>query len=107
MLGFLSRTLELEGFAVTSETQADRVAGLLLDIRPDLLITDTHMPPFEPFRALREVRELQVPLPPIIVLTGHDDPNISEQAMALGADLFLTKPCTRETLVTHVGQLLG
>jgi len=44
---------------------------------------------------------------PIIVLTGDDDPEQSERALAAGADVVLVKPCLPEALVEAVCRLDG
>ncbi len=43
----------------------------------------------------------------IVVLTAHSVSGNSERSLLSGADLFLTKPQDVETLITHIGDLLG
>jgi ActR/RegA family two-component response regulator len=43
----------------------------------------------------------------IVVLTGYSGAGNSERSLLSGADLFLTKPQDVDTLITHIGDLLG
>ena len=54
-------------------------------------------------RGLKRVR----PELPVIVLTAEHAPRERETALALGADLFLTKPFSPLELIQAVERLLG
>lgn len=75
--------------------------------QPELAIVDVMMPElngYEVCRILREDSETQHI--PLLVLTALSQPEQREMAAEAGADDFVTKPVTRDDLVTHVDELL-
>jgi response regulator NasT len=60
------------------------------ELRPDAIIMDIKMPELDGLAATRQVLE-QAPTP-IIILTGHLDPELIEDASTAGAMAYLAKP---------------
>ncbi|MBA2661444.1 MAG: response regulator [Bradymonadaceae bacterium] len=73
--------------------------------RPDLIISDIQMPTFTGLDLLAGMRESR-PRPPIILFTGHNDPELHAEAYRLGADRVLRKPLSPEVLVQVVREVL-
>lgn len=108
ILDLLASHLEDAGYEVLRESSPERVLEAVIRERPQLVVLDAQMPPRERFFALRELAALQpTERPPVIVLSGHDDPPIRELALSLGADGFLTKPWDREELCSLSQRLMG
>src|SRR6186997_2243327 len=85
----LCRLLRTHGFEVEAfAVGEDLIAGVH---RVDCLVLDLHMPGMSGFDVLKEflVREIKLP---VIVITGHDEPQNPGRARALGATAYLTKP---------------
>jgi two-component system response regulator len=60
---------------------------------PDLLLLDIIMPGGSGIEVLKFVRRTpELKSMPVIIFTGHQSPEAREQAMALGANLWLIKP---------------
>lgn len=95
----LERFLRLEGHRV--ETAADGVAGMAAIGRqiPALVICDFMMPRMNGFEVLAalqaDVRYRQLPF---IMLSASAEPERLQQALALGAAAYVTKPFQLEQL---------
>ena len=57
----------------------------------DLVLTDVRMPGMDGLELLQKIREHDPNLP-VVVITGHGDPEMEDQAKALGAHNFFIKP---------------
>ena len=59
----------------------------------DLAIVDLNMPGIDGFQVIKKIRELPlVNQMPIAVLTSDSNTSTAEKALALGANLYFTKP---------------
>ncbi len=87
------------GHAYEIETAADgasAVMGLLL--RPvDLLLLDLNMPRMGGLEMLRQMRELNLRIP-TIVITAHVDPAAAGEALSSGVFAYLPKPVELQQL---------
>ena len=88
------------------DTQIDHVKNLataatyLQSHQPDVVLLDNKLPDGFGVDFIKIVKKLS-PASRIIMLTGFD-PSAGDVAIENGADLFLTKPFTREELQTAV-----
>lgn len=57
----------------------------------DLVLTDVRMPGMDGLELLEKIRA-HTPSLPVVVITGHGDPAMSDKAKALGAHDFIIKP---------------
>ena len=74
---------------------------------PDLVLLDVLMPGLNGFETCQRLRALPAgPETPICFLTALEDLQSHEQAMASGADDYLTKPIRRTELLLRVKSLL-
>jgi CheY-like chemotaxis protein len=91
--------LEEHGFTVA--LAADGVEALLQikRLRPLGVVIDLLMPRVNGLELLAEIRAID-PAMRLVVVTGARATTFREQAVALGADVFLEKPVSRETLVS-------
>jgi FixJ family two-component response regulator len=97
----LSLMIEQDNIAVTTFESAET---FLASCQPECYgcaIIDVRMPGMDGMQ-LQEVLSKRNILLPVIFLTGHGDIPMSVQAMKAGAMDFLTKPVTREKLLTSV-----
>lgn len=73
---------------------------------PRLILLDINMPIVDGMTALETIRSQISPEQlPIVMLTTSDWPTHRQQAMALGANEFITKPVTQQEVNTIVQQL--
>ena len=105
----LTRALTLRGgYQVSAAADAFEAGYHFARQRPDLVILDLVMPGMGGLEVCERMRRLAgVERLKIVVLTGFSGAGNSERSLLSGADLFLTKPQDVDTLITHIGDLLG
>jgi GAF domain-containing protein/ActR/RegA family two-component response regulator len=102
----MASALESAGFAVVDAATGAEALAVMEAKAFDLLILDVVLPDMEGWEILRRVREVEeVRTLPALVVTALESLN-AEQALALGADEFLTKPVSPRVLVDTVVRLL-
>jgi len=62
----------------------------ILELKPDALILDLHMPGGSGLDVLRAIRSLHLDLP-VIVCTNHPDSEYRDECLSAGASFFLDK----------------
>lgn len=88
---------EIVGEAATGE-EAINVSRLR---RPDVLLLDIRMPGDDGLIALEAIRQ-SLPDLRVVILSTYDNPTYMARALALGANDYLLKGCSREELVESV-----
>jgi len=68
------------------------------------LVLDVHLPGLSGFELRRELVRIGARQPPVIFITGHDEPAARDQAEALGAAAYLPKPFAGRMLVEAVAR---
>ena len=99
-------TLELMDEVLTSlkaEVRAlsdsEQASALVNQERFDGIFVDLQMPGVDGFELARQVRKSSWnKSAPIVVVTGHDNAKIMQEAFAAGATFFLQKPVDRQRL---------
>jgi CheY-like chemotaxis protein len=82
------------------------VATALRDGKPfDLILMDVQMPVMDGLTATKTLREQGIDLP-IVALTAHDIPEERNKCHAAGYTGFLTKPISRDTLLSAVAKMI-
>ena len=80
------------------------------DERFDLILMDIQMPNMDGLTATRQIRQIETferrPRTPIAMLTANSSNEHRRQALAAGADVFIAKPVTAESLFTGIEALL-
>ena len=99
--------LEAAGHMVSVFDHGDQALGAVMASDPDLLILDHNLPGKSGISILRDVRELpHTAGMPIMMLTSKTGKLLPARANHGGADDYVTKPVTSETLLRHVEALL-
>lgn len=102
-LRMLTRVLELEGYDVATAGDG-RAALALLDLLEkhglSLVILDIMMPQLDGFQVLSLIRQ-HCSLP-VVMLTAKRELSCLQQALAEGADDYITKPFSTRELVARV-----
>jgi putative two-component system response regulator len=91
----LESLLEVSGFTdVVSTTDSSRAVPLCIELEPDLLLLDMHMPPPDGLQVLAQLepRRRGPARLPILVLTADTARETKRRALSLGASDFLHKP---------------
>lgn len=100
ILRILTRSLELEGYDVTTAADGRSALATLDDSKPDLVILDIVMPELDGFQVLDLMRQRSNV--PVIMLTAKSEVDSMRDAMALGADDYVRKPFHIRVLVARV-----
>lgn len=92
-LVLLKGILERAGYPhVTTCDRPDRAVEFFMQVRPDLVVLDQHMPQRDGLQVLGDLRPILPDAFPILMLTGDMRPELREAALAGGAKDFLNKP---------------
>jgi response regulator NasT len=103
---YFERCLPRLGHQVVASAENGRqILELCREARPDLIITDVKMPGMTGLEAVSALFLEQAM--PVVVATGHADPEWVEQARAVGAFGYLLKPVTEKNLGPAVALELG
>lgn len=104
MRGEIKNLLEKYGYETDVLTDFSNTADILLKLHPDLIILDINLPGQSGFEICRRLRQKDGS--PILVLTSRDRLQDEINALSLGADDYLTKPCSADRLLIRVQNLL-
>lgn len=100
--------LESHGYLVQTAMTGLDALKLLMQKRPDLLITDVMMPEMDGHELVSSVRsDPDLADMPVIMLTARSQDEDMMQGYQSGTDLYLTKPFNPAELVTFVKRILG
>lgn len=100
----LCSMLEKAGYSVLEITAFENAEEQLTAITPDLVILDLNLPEISGFQICRNLKQ-KTPIP-VLVLTSRDQMADELQALRLGADEYLTKPCRKERLLARIANIL-
>ena len=97
----LRRLLSTHGFRLEDYECGEEYLAALPSHRADCLVLDLHMPKMSGFEVLAALAALHVPTP-VVVITGHGDPDAAARVFALGASEYLTKPVEESALLEAI-----
>lgn len=92
------------GYRILEIRKFTGVAAQLLAQRPDLVLLDLNLPGESGFQICRDIKQKSAI--PILILTSRDQMRDELEALGLGADEFLTKPCRKERLLARIANVL-
>lgn len=96
--------LEKAGYSALEVTAFEDAVEQLTVLTPDLVILDLNLPEISGFQICRALkRKTSIP---VLVLTSRDQMADELQALQLGADEYLTKPCRKERLLARITNIL-
>ena len=100
----LAEYLEREGFCVTAVHDGESAARLALEGSFQIVVLDVMMPRVDGVEALRRIRRAS--RIPVIMLTARGDDVDRIVGLELGADDYVTKPCTPRELAARLRAIL-
>jgi YesN/AraC family two-component response regulator len=101
------KCLEFEGFFAVGASNGSTGVALAQQHLPDLVVCDIMMPDMDGYSVLSVLRKTaQTALIPLIFLTAKVTMANLRQGMELGADDYLTKPCTVEQFLAAINSRL-
>jgi two-component system, OmpR family, response regulator len=104
LAGMLAEYLEREGFSVTAVHDGESAARLALEDGFQIVVLDVMMPRVDGVAALRRIRRAS--RIPVIMLTARGDDVDRIVGLELGADDYVTKPCTPRELAARLRAIL-
>ena len=100
----LCSLLRKAGYEALEITVFEDAAEQMTALAPDLVLLDINLPEISGFQICRDLK--QKTAIPVLVLTSRDQMQDELQALRLGADEYLTKPCRGERLLARITNLL-
>jgi DNA-binding NarL/FixJ family response regulator len=91
----------VEGSVVSEAADTTEALAILETSEHDIVVADIRLPGRDGLELLREIRALRPQLP-VLMLTGHDDPDYVKSALAQGAAGYLLKDSTPEDLTQAI-----
>ena len=97
--------LFLDAYGYTVYTAENGTEGLAIfkKEKPEIVLTDIKMPGIDGLAVLQQIKEIE-PDTAVIVITGHGDTALAEQAINLDAVDFINKPIKKEALDAALGK---
>ncbi len=102
----VAQILTAEGYDATVAADGEEATPLLTEWRPDLVLTDLHMPHLDGPGLLRRVQSLR-PGTPVIVLSARGAAEAVQLTAGLGASDCLAKPVQVDELLVRIRDLIG
>jgi len=102
----LAYNLKREGYTTVEAHNGRDAIQLALAHKPDLVILDIMMPAPDGIEVARQIRaNPEISETPIIMLTAKSGENDQLAGLTVGADDYITKPCSPRLLVARVAAL--
>lgn len=105
ILEAISFVLSRAGFDVRGHGKGDTALAEVARFQPDLLVLDMMLPGRSGLEVLHDLRALPAHLP-VLMLTAKGQAKDRDDALAAGADAFLSKPFSNAELLSEITRLL-
>ena len=105
-LAVVTRVLESAGFEVRAVSSLRRFVNVVLDWKPNLIVTDLYMPEMSGEQLCAWLRQQVVTAKtPIIICSSADDAELERVARTVGADGYVSKSAGPEALPSKLHAL--
>ena len=102
----LLRLFRSAGYSVAGFASAIDLLDSFATRKPRCIILDLQLPDMSGVELLERFATLP-DAPPVVVITGDDDPRVRDRCIALGAQRYFRKPLDCEALLEAAGELVG
>jgi chemosensory pili system protein ChpA (sensor histidine kinase/response regulator) len=104
----VSRLLAREGYQVVLAKDGVDALEQLLEVRPQVILSDVEMPRMDGFDFLRNLRaDQRLRDLPVIMITSRTADKHRQHALALGANHYLGKPYDEAELLSLIADYCG
>lgn len=103
----LSAQLRDRGYPVRAARTLAQAAELLTSFKPEIVVTDVHMPDVEGDELCRRIKAEMTRIVPVVLYSILPHAQLSELARAAGADAFVHKGDGVDALVSRMDELLS
>ena len=100
-LNFVKKTLEYEGYNVTTVDSGEKAVTAIEDGAPDLLILDVNMPGISGIETLNLLRQ-KLSYVAVIFVSANDKPEDVVRGLDCGADDYIRKPFDIKELISRI-----
>lgn len=98
--------LKKEGFVVGTSVDGFEALPTIVQIKPDLIFIDVMMPRLDGYQTCALIKgNPQFKHIPVVMLSSKDGLFDKAKGRIVGADLYVTKPFTREDMVRAITQV--
>jgi len=104
LVKLLSAYLASDGFKISVAHDGERAINAVLADPPDIAVIDVMMPGFSGIEVLRRIRARSSL--PVLMLTARGDEESRVLGLELGADDYVSKPCTPRELCARLRAIL-
>ena len=102
----LERLLRAAGFDAATFASVHEFFYSLEEQRPDCVVLDLHTPGMNGLEVQRCIEQAGVQVP-VIVITGHDEPETRAQCLSAGATDYLCKPFNDKELLAAIQRAMA
>jgi DNA-binding response OmpR family regulator len=104
----LELLMKKEGYEVHTVDDGERAVQAAKELLPDLILLDIMMPKMDGYEVCQRIRsDALLKDVSIIMLTAKGREVEREKGLALGADLYITKPFSTRQVVMKVKEILA
>jgi len=104
----LKYMLEAQGYGVALASNGRQALAYVSGFKPALVISDIHMPELNGYKLCEHLKADEATrLIPVILLTSLSDVEDVLEALVCGADSFISKPYSKDYLLSHIKQTLA
>jgi DNA-binding response OmpR family regulator len=104
----LEYILEAEGYDVKVARDGEEALQLAEELRPDLILLDVAMPRMDGYDVCRQLRQSQtLSSIKVVMLTAKGQPLERKKGLAVGADVYVTKPFSSDELLETIRAALS
>jgi two-component system chemotaxis response regulator CheY len=103
---FHRNILQDAGYGVEEAVNGVEALEKALQTPFDLYLVDVNMPKLDGYGFLRELRMMNLPQKPAVMVSTESSPEDRRQALMAGANLYLVKPTRAEQLLVPIALLL-
>ena len=104
----LEMLMKREGYEIRTVGDGERAVEAAETFRPDLILLDVMMPLMDGYEVCQRIRaDASLKAISIVMLTAKGREVEREKGLALGADLYITKPFSTREVVRKVKEVLA
>jgi DNA-binding response OmpR family regulator len=104
---FVSRVLELEGYRVLEADDGEKGMEIIRENQVSLVLLDLRLPGRDGWSVLNEIRhDTELARVPVVVITAVAETLQRKRALRMGANQYLVKPISAQSLAQSVASIL-
>ena len=100
----MEMVLEREHFLAKSIHSLEDVLNIIQQLKPDYIFLDNHLPDGKGINFIKKMIDIS-PGVKIVMMTAHNEKQLTEKALEEGASYFLHKPFNRNNIENIINSL--